>query len=492
MIESQLPALQVVLPLLGAVFCALLRNGRLAWAITMAVSLVMPVISGLMLAQVLTAGPISYALGGWVPPYGIEYRVDALSGTVLLLVSSMSAIMVPYALRSIAHEVGPTREAWFYCMYLISLTGLLGITITGDAFNAFVFLEISSIAGYAMIALGRDRRALLAAYQYLILGTIGASFYVIGIGFLYAMTGTLNLVDLGERLGDVIHTRSAIAALGFITVGLSLKLALFPLHVWLPSAYRYAPSFVTAFLAATATKVAAYLLLRFLFVVFGAVFVEDFEVPLLIIALCLAGLFGASIVAIFQDDVKLMLAYSSVAQIGLIVLGFGIANQAGLTGSVVHLLNHAFMKGAMFLAVGAVFYRLGTVQLSDFAGLGRKMPLTMTALTIGGLSMVGVPGTVGFISKWWLGVGALERDWWWLLVLIVASSLLSLVYVGRLLEVVWLRQPKEGAVAVRDPPPSMLLPTLVLAALCIYFGLDTEITIGLASAAAELLLGGPQ
>ena len=145
-------------------------------------------------------------------------------------------------------------------MYLVAMTGLLGIAITGDAFNAFVFLEVSSLSSYAMIAMGRDRRALVAAYQYLIVGTIGASFYVIGVGLIYMMTGTLNLALIAERIGAVETSRPVLAALAFIVVGISMKLALFPLHVWLPNAYTYAPSVATVFLAATATKVAVYLL----------------------------------------------------------------------------------------------------------------------------------------------------------------------------------------------------------------------------------------
>ena len=187
--------------------------------------------------------------------------------------ATIAAVIAPFARRSVAAEIAPDRVAWFYTMYLLSLTGLLGIAITGDAFNAFVFLEISSLSSYALIGLGRDRRALVAAYQYLILGTIGATFYVIGVGLLYVSTGTLNLGLMAERIVAVEQTRPVLAALAFITVGISLKLALFPLHVWLPNAYAYAPSTATVFLAATATKVAIYLLVRYLFSVFGAGFV---------------------------------------------------------------------------------------------------------------------------------------------------------------------------------------------------------------------------
>ena len=195
---QHLPALQVVIPLLGAVLTAFLRRGVLAWGLAAIVTWLMPVIAGALLWQVLQGGPISYHLGGWPPPWGIEYRVDVLSAFVLLLVSAVSAVMMPFARRSVAFEIEGDKQAWFYSMYLLCLTGLLGITITGDAFNAFVFLEISSLSTYVLIAMGRDRRALLASYQYLIMGTIGATFYVIGVGLLYLVTGSLNMVDIAK------------------------------------------------------------------------------------------------------------------------------------------------------------------------------------------------------------------------------------------------------------------------------------------------------
>jgi multicomponent Na+:H+ antiporter subunit D len=492
-ISPQLPILQIVVPLFGAFVTGFLRRGSTAFVVALVVSWIMPVIAGALLWQTLTSGPISYALGGWAPPWGIEYRVDVLNAFVLLLVSSVGAVIMPFAHRSVASEIEPSRQAWFYCMYLLCLAGLLGITVTGDAFTAFVFLEISSLSTYVLIALGRDRRALLAAFQYLILGTIGATFYVIGVGFIYLVTGSLNMVDAAARLGPVAadQSRAIIAGLAFVTVGLSLKLALFPLHVWLPNAYAYAPSVVTAFLAGTATKVAVYLMVRFFFSVFGvAIDFRALPVTEVLLALSIAAIFVASIIAVFESDLKRMLAYSSVAQIGYITLGIALANQSGLTGGLVHLFNHAVMKAGLFLALGAIFFRLGTVRIGDLAGLGRKMPLTMLAFAVAGFGIVGTPGTAGFISKWYLAIGALDRGWWWLVLLIVVSSLIALVYIGRVVEVVWFRPTSSALRQAADPPPSMMLPILALAAATIYFGFDTNLTANIAAAAAKMLLGG--
>jgi multicomponent Na+:H+ antiporter subunit D len=486
-----LPALQVVAPLLGAVVVAFFRRGSTAYAFALAVTWFMPVISLALLAQVMGGGTISYGLGGWAPPIGIEYRVDALNAFILLVVSLVSAVTMPFAMRSIALEIEADRQAWYWCMYLLCLTGLLGITITGDGFNAFVFLEISSLSSYVLIALGRDRRALVAAYQYLIMGTIGATLFVIGIGFLYLLTGSLNFHDISARLADLgpQHDRTIVAALAFLTVGISLKLALFPLHVWLPNAYAYAPSFTTVFLSATATMVAVYLLIRIYFSVFGeALDFENLPISEVLIPFSLAAMFVASLIAVFENNLKRMLAYSSVAQIGYITLGIGIANEAALTGSLVHIVNHAIMKAALFMALGAVFYRIGTVRLQKLAGLGRKMPLTMGCFVIAGLGLIGVPGTAGFISKWYLAVGALEEGWWVLMAMIVASSMIAIVYIGRVVEVVWFREPTEAVAEAKDPPLSMLAPLLLLTAATVYFGFDTSLTAGLAADAAGPLV----
>lgn len=489
----QLPALQVVIPLLAALLTAFLRRGILAWALAALATLLSAAVAAGLLWQVLATGPISYRLGGWAPPWGIEYRVDVLNAFVLLLVSGVSAVMMPFARRSVAYEIEGDRQAWFYTMYLLCLAGLLGIAITGDAFNAFVFMEISSLATYVLIAMGRDRRALLAAYQYLILGTIGATLYVIGVGLLYLVTGSLNIFDVGARLGaaSAEQMRPILAALAFITVGISLKLALFPLHVWLPNAYAYAPSFATAFLAATATKVAVYLLLRFLFPVFSlAIGSVALQILHMLLLLSLAAMFIASVLAVYERNLKRMLAYSSVAQIGYITFGVSLANQYGLTGGIAHLFNHAVMKGALFLALGALFYRVRSVSLGDLAGVGRRMPLTSATFVVGGLGLIGTPGTAGFISKWYLALGAIDADWWPLVFLLVASSLIAVVYVGRFVEVAYFRPVSEACKDVHDPPLNMLIPVLLLGAATIYFGIETELSAGVASQAADFLLRG--
>ena len=491
MIGPHLPALQVVIPLVGALLAALVRRPGPAWLIMLAASWLALLVACLLLVQVLGEGVISYRIGGWDPSIGIEYRVDVVNAMILVLVAGLAAIVAPFARASVAAEIAEDKIAGFYAVYLLALTGLLGIAITGDAFNAFVFLEISSLASYALIALGRDRRALVAAFQYLVMGTIGATFYVFGVGLLYVSTGTLNLGLMAERLAHAEHMRPVIAGLAFITVGIGLKLALFPLHVWLPNAYAYAPSTASVFLAGAATKVAIYLFARFAFSVFGVDFVfAKLPATALLVALSVAALFVGGVAAILQADAKRMFAYSSVGQVGYITLGLALATPLGLTGGLVHLLNHALMKSTLFMALGAVAFRTGGTLIADMAGIGRKMPLAMGAFAVAGLSLIGVPGTVGFVSKWYLILAALDKGWWWLAFLIVASSLLTLIYFGRVVEAAWFRAPVAATMEASDPPLDMLVPLWLLAGLCVYFGLDTRLTVGLAGQAAATLLAG--
>ena len=230
------PILQVALPLIAAPVIVLVRNSALAWLITVLAAGGTLAIAATLLLTTANGEVISYAIGSWPPPWGIEYRIDAANAFILLLVSAIGFVVALYGKRSIEAEIPREQHYLFYTMYVLCLTGLLGMAATGDAFNIFVFMEISSLSMYVLIAFGRDRRALMSSYQYLIMGTIGATFFVIGVGLLYLLTGTLNLADIAERLPHDVQPRSELAALAFITVGLSLKLALLPLHVWLPNA----------------------------------------------------------------------------------------------------------------------------------------------------------------------------------------------------------------------------------------------------------------
>ncbi len=488
-VTEHLPILVVIIPLMTAPLCVLLGHPRLVWLAALVSSWLSFAVAVSLAMQVSAQGPVSYWLGGWEPPWGIEYRIDTLASYVLLIVTAMASLVLIFASKSVEKEIKKQRIVYFYAAFMLAFAGLTGIVATGDAFNVFVFLEISSLATYALISMGKDRRALNASFTYLIMGTIGATFILIGIGSMYMMTGTLNMLDLAERLPEVTDTRTVKSGFAFLTVGIGLKLALFPLHLWLPNAYAYAPSMVTAFLAATATKVAVYLLLRVILVIFGI----DFSLGLmpldkLLLVLGLLGILSASLVAVYQGDIKRLFAYSSVAQIGYMVLGVGLANATGITSAILHLFNHALMKGALFIALGAVAYRIGSTTLRDFSGLGRQMPLTMAGIVAGGLSLIGIPPSVGFISKWYLVLATLEQDLWPVALLVLLGSMLAIIYVWKLVEAAYFGKPDDTR-TVREAPLSMLAPLWILVIANFYFGIDTDLTVGLATQATSALTG---
>lgn len=492
-LTSQLPILPVILPMIAAPIAVMLPKGRLPWAWATLVSWVAFAAALALLAHVAQEQVVEYDMGGWASPLGIVYRIDIIGAIGMALVAGMAAVVMPYAKESVLKEVGADQSPAFYSLFLVAFCGLVGVVATGDAFNVFVFLEISSLSTYALVAMGAraDRRALTAAFTYLVLGTIGATFFVIGLGLLYQATGTLNMMDLHERLAGQ-DNRVVRAGFAFIVTGLGLKLAMFPLHKWLPDAYTFAPSAVTAFLASTATKVAVFVMLRFMFTVFGFTFAFMDVAFTLFIILGLVGMFAASLIAVFREDVKQMLAFSSVAQVGYMLVGISFATNAGVAAAVVHVFNHALMKAALFMAVGAVFYTMGSHRLPAFKGLGKRMPFTAGCFVIAGLSLIGVPFTAGFISKYLLIEAAFDATLpvpsLLIVMLIVASSLLAVAYIGRVAYEMFLADPPPDAPKVAVPY-SMLVPMGVMTAANIYFGLDAEGLTALAREGASVLMG---
>ncbi|MEL6347344.1 MAG: monovalent cation/H+ antiporter subunit D family protein [Myxococcota bacterium] len=483
-----LPVLQIIVPLIAAPTLVFLGK-RLAWIFSTAVSFISLAISIGLLSLATAGEPIYYKLGGWAAPVGIVYKVDLANSLMLLIVSMVAAVVMVYARQSVAHEIPRDRHHFFYSALLLCMTGLMGIAITGDAFNVFVFLEISSLSAYALIAMGRSPRALTAAYRYLVIGTIGGTFILLGIGMLYMMTGTLNMEDLAARIPAVAEKSTVRAAFAFMTVGSLIKLALVPLHFWLPNCYTYAPSVVSAFLSATATKISFYVLLRIIFTIFGvSLLAQTMKMEALLMFLSLVAIVGCSMVAIYQSNVKRLLAYSSLAQIGYFVLGLSLNNETALTGSLIHLFNHALMKGGLFMVMGCVAYRLGGTRMQDMAGLGKRMPFTMFAFVLGGLGMIGVPLTAGFVSKWYLVLGAIEAGYWWVGGVLLGASLLALSYIWRVVEVAYFHDPPDDR--RQEAPLGMLIPTWAMIIASIVFGIWTSPMLYISSQAAQNLLEG--
>lgn len=488
---EHLPVLVIIIPLVLALIAPV--AGRLnriySWAVALLATLFSFVGSVLLLHQVMYSGTISYWMGGWEPPWGIEYVIDYFSVFVLVIVSFLAVAVTIFARQSVADEIDESKLPAFYGVYLLFIVGLMGMIVTGDIFNLYVFLEISSLTGYALVAMGKRRKAPLAGFRYLVIGTIGATFILLGIGYLYIATGTLNMADLGARLPGLFNSKLVITAFAFFAIGFSIKIALFPLHTWLPDAYTYAPSAVSALMASTGTKVGAYSFIRIIFTVFGVqVFLNQWvSVPYFFLIIASVAMLVGSILAIAQTNIKKMLAYSSVSQIGYIILGVALMNPIGLQGGLLHIFNHALMKCALFMSVGCIAYKTGITNIADLKGLGFKKPYSMVAFTAGALSMIGIPLTVGFVSKWYLAMGSLENGMWYLIPVIVISSVLMLVYFWRVIDNIFFKA--GDAVKMPATPASMLIPTVVVAALCLVFGTLAFIPVNITGKAVLLLLG---
>ena len=481
--QSAIPILIVAAPLLTAFVLPVLGWWKRAAAFPVALAALVFTFGTSIAAarEVLVNGPVQYFMGGWAPPWGIEYRIDHLGALMLLLVSFVTLLVGIYSKRSVLREL-PDKEVPFYSVYLLLVSGLMGILATADMFNLYVFLEISSLASYALISVGGGA-AVVSAFRYVILGTVGAAFYLLSIGYLYSVTGSLNMADLATILPDLYQANVVLVGFAFFVIGISIKMALFPMHAWLPGSYSDAPSAVSALIAATTTKVAAYVLVRVMFFVFEPRFsVEMIPVTTLLSWMGAIAMILGSVMAIAQSDLKRLLAYSSVAQIGYIVLGVGLANAMGLTGGLLHLVSHAFAKGCLFLVAGAIIYRTGIREIRELRYLSLKMPWTAATFTVAAFSMIGIPPTSGFFSKLYLILGAIDAEQWMFVAVILVSSVLALMYFVNVIRYIYF--PADDTTAgvsggearverpARDEAPlTMLVPMVILAAATILLGL---------------------
>ena len=477
MIESHLPAyialtfvlFSVLIPIFG------LWKSELSQPIAVLGSGIAAAFSVYGFLTYLNDAPLRYYFGGWEPPVGIEFVYDGLSGFFVMVINVVAFIVLIHS-HHLAKREFPGKEMPFFALAMLMLLGFNGMILTGDLFNLYVFLEIASLSGYALIAIG-EKPAPYAAFRYLIIGTAGGTLYLLGVGFMYTITGTLNIIDMSAMLPQLADSNAAFAALILMIVGIGVKAALFPMHGWLPDSYSYASSVSTALIAPIGTKVAAYILFRIILWLFG-VDITDSVIPITLIVGILAsiGILYGSVMAIAQSEMKRMLAYSSISQIGYIIMGLSLANPWGFAGALLHVLNHAVMKACLFMISGHMRMKEGHSDITRFDDSYRKKyPWTMAAFTIAAISMVGLPPLAGFFSKWYLVLGTIDNSNWLFLVVIVISSLLNAVYFFRILEKVYMKDPakgqKEASDAKRDESPlSMLIPTGILAVGLILIG----------------------
>ncbi len=422
----------LVAPIVGRV------RASFTFPLTLAVAALSTLAAALLLAKVLDEGPQHYDLGGWAPPVGIEYVADEVAAYVTLVVTSVSLLVLAGTRRWALREAGD-RLGSFYGLVLLLLAGLTGMVLTGDLFNLFVFLEISSLAAYALVFIG-GRRAMIAGFRYLIIGSIGGAFYLLGVGFVYFATGTLNMAEARQLIPDAEATRAVQAGAVFIFAGLGLKMALVPMHAWLPDAYQYAPSSVNSLIAPVMTKVAAYAMLRMFLSVFPTGYLSSvIPVADALVVLGLIGMVFGSVAAASQKDLRRMLAYSSISQLALIAVGIGLASPLAFVAALLHVVNHAAMKSTLFLAAASIRLQTGLQRIDNLAGVARAMPITMAAFALGAVSMVGIPPSAGFFSKWYMVQAGVDQGQWAVVVVVLFSSLLTAVYLFKVLERAYLR-----------------------------------------------------
>lgn len=458
---KHLPLLVILIPLCGALLCPLLgKLSRNVGKRTVICALFAAVVcAALQLVQVVRGGAaLHYWLGGWKPPYGIEFVIDGINAPIILLVAVISFLTALYSCPFEETDTHTTTRVSLYYTTLACLAiGLLGMASTGDAFNFYVFMEITALAGYGLIAAGEGKGP-IAAFRYLLMGTVGASMYLLGVGFLYAQTGTLNMADLTLRLNGNMDSPLVILAIGCMIVGFGIKMALFPFHGWQPAAHSYAHEGADPMIAGIMIKIPAYAMIRFFYGIFKGQgeALEYFLLILSVLAVC--GVLYGSLKALRYDVYNKILAYSSIGQVGYIAMGIALGNYYGLVGALLHIISHAFMKSGLFYTSGALKFKYGVHNTPAMGQVYREMPATGATMTVCALSMIGLPPFAGFFSKWYLALGAIQKGQYLFVAALILSSLLSAIYFFRLLEHVFMDPKKER----RDKYPKAELPWQML------------------------------
>jgi len=438
------------------------------------------VVSLLLLAQVLENPRIVSIGGGWRPPFCINLVAGPVGVLFSAIIALVGLLVSVYALDYI--KEGPTEK--YHMLYLLLLTGATGVVLTGDIFNLFVFFEILCISSFALVAYLRERSGIESAVKYLIQGAVGSSLLLIGIGLLYGLFGTLNMADIAENI-DSASPISLFVPMVLLITGLGVEAAIFPLNAWLPDAHSSAPSSISAILSGIAIEVGLYAVVRVIFTIFGASSIFLFLALLGILTLLVGEMCAFS-----QNNIKRMLAYSSIGQIGLILFALAIATSYGVTGGLFQLVSHTLSKALLFLAAGYMIYRAGSMQIPALEGMGKKMPLTCLAFTIGAFSLVGLPPFIGFPSKFLIVRAALATKES-LFIVLVGLALLGTVIEGayffRVVQVLYFKGEKPNPRS-KDAPIVALLPMFILVVLIVIVGVYPKlVTDVLNSAASELL-----
>jgi multicomponent Na+:H+ antiporter subunit D len=440
--------------------------------------------------QLFDASPaLTYRMGGWASTLGITLVYDHLTALVALAVNAVGLAALLFSVRYLDHYTGRWK---FFSLFMLVLAGLNGVTITGDIFNLFVFIEISAVASYALVAFGTDFDELEAGFKYMVIGEIGGTAILLAIALLYAKASTLNMAVVSQVMAGFGRTPLFWFIVATFLVGFAVKMAMVPFHAWLPDAHPSAPAPVSALLSGVFIKVlGVYAMSRLMFNVFG---LSRDNAPAffnLLIGFGVLSIVAGGLLAYAQKDYKRLLAYSSVSQIGYILIGLGIGNYWGIVGALFHIMAHAVGKGLLFLTAGSVEHATGTRDLDKLSGLEKSMPVTAWSYLLGSLSLAGVPPFAGFFSKLFIIVGALSAGMYWLAILAALFSTVTLGYLVKVLNKAFFTHRDRESTPAREVPATMLIAMLGLVVLTMALGIGFKPVLDrLVGPAANVLLQG--
>jgi proton-translocating NADH-quinone oxidoreductase chain N len=438
-----------------------------------------------LIPEVMQA-PITVRLGGFPMPFAINLAVDPLAIFLAALIALLGLVISIYALTYI--NKGAIQS--YHMLYLLLLVGATGIVLTGDIFNLFVFYEILCISSYALVAYNGDKPGLEAGMKYLIQGTVGSGLILIGIALIYGRFGTLNMAQIAQQIHTVTPL-SVFVPLALLITGFGIEAAVLPLNAWLPDAHSSAPSSISAILSGIAIKMGLYAMIRVIFTIFNAS-----NVLILLTIIGLLTLLIGEMAAFRQNNLKRMLAYSSIGQIGLIVFAFSIASTTAVQGALFQITSHAFAKALLFLAAGYMIYRTGTMDIAALEGIGRKMPLTSLGFTIGVFSLIGFPPFMGFASKFLIIKAALleqELLFTILIGLVLLGTIIEGAYFFKVIQVIYFKRGNASGDAQQEhstseAPRSALIPVFILLILIIAIGVYPKFLSDILHTAAQGLL----
>lgn len=484
---QHLPVLSVVSVLIIAYLLPLVKpRFKIVGQVVTLLMLIGTAIASMYFVAITAFGDVvNYEVGGWQAPFGITIAITPLTAIIMLVVSVITLLVYFYRLSDPTAPQGQAGS-WYDALLMLLVASIFGITQCNDLFNLFVFIEICTLSACALVAAGKGGKASIAAFKYLMLCNVASGFVMFAIGLLYFITGYLSFAYVHDTLQIVWQSYPHVVYLSatLFIVGMGLKSALFPLHVWLPDAHSSAPTTSSALLSGIAVKAYLVGLFKVFYLVFGRELLQALGMSNLLLILGVAGVIGASLFALVQKEVKRMLAYSTVAQLGYIFIGLGLNNNLGVAAAIFQIISHACMKSAMFVIAGH-FAQDGKEKISDYAGVGKKEPVLFAAFTVCALSMIGLPIFSGFITKWVLFKAALDAKHVGILLFIVMSGLLNAGYFLPLLWNGWFGgQPGYAKPQVKF---SQALP-IVMALVVLWLGIAPARLLRLLDTTANLML----